>query len=741
MSRSESPAAARARAVETLEGLAAAVDPAALLAAMCCHLLMLPPGEYAEGKHGDVILRLELLAYHLIPWFGDPERPAPGPDHVNVCDAALDELMRTRPSPDPGGAPMILRDLRMHAELVRGAAYPDKTAALITRVLGRREKWFASRCGIGPRRAVAVVEAIVRGHLATSTEIGREAAQHAEEEQRSMRGGRRVKMPRWARLAGATGNAWARGYSERLCELGPAHFPVGLTDLEMEQPPDIGEWKALIALIGLTSAVRVGIDSEVEMRTRPLLVLGGERVVLLDWANALETLWLAYETIARTDPAAYEDHQRRRGRALEEQVRDALLRLFPRTSVFHDMTYPDPVRGPGATAQLDLLVAWHPFIILVEAKAGQFRFEGRLGETALLKSDLERTIGSGASQLSRALAYINSTNRPEFREVKTGRTCILDMGQVCRSYSLLVTQQELELAARADAVRDLGLLPGTPVPITLAAANLDTITRFCAGPEVFVHYLERRGAVQQSPHEIAADEMNLFGAYLDDRLTLFDELATAVGENPVTFVWTALSQRFDSESMHRLAGAPAGESIRLKLPPGIEELLADLRFAGDVGSRRIAFELLDLTNTELLTVAAGLYRLRKDGQPSPGVLRRIVMQEGDLLVHLMGAVHGSPAEMKEVLVPRTILEQQRRGARIALGFGVDLSLPGQPVVTATWCGEPTPSDQRVDASAVEAAQILPAPGWHPPGRNEPCWCGSGRKHKRCCLGRLSSPKA
>lgn len=128
-------------------------------------------------------------------------------------------------------------------------------------------------------------------------------------------------------------------------------------------------------------------------------------------------------------------------------------------------------------------------MILIEAKAGQFRSEERLGETALLKTDLERTIGSGAGQLSRALAYINSTDRPVFREVKTGRSRRLNMSQVCRSYSLLVTQQELVLAARAAAVRELGLLPETPVPLNLAAASLDTITRFCAGTEVFLHYL------------------------------------------------------------------------------------------------------------------------------------------------------------------------------------------------------------------------------------------------------------
>jgi hypothetical protein len=44
----------------------------------------------------------------------------------------------------------------------------------------------------------------------------------------------------------------------------------------------------------------------------------------------------------------------------------------------------------------------------------------------------------------------------------------------------------------------------------------------------------------------------------------------------------------------------------------------------------------------------------------------------------------------------------------------------------------------VDATDAEVreqyAQTLWARPW-PPGRNEPCWCGSGVKYKKCCLAR------
>ena len=51
---------------------------------------------------------------------------------------------------------------------------------------------------------------------------------------------------------------------------------------------------------------------------------------------------------------------------------------------------------------------------------------------------------------------------------------------------------------------------------------------------------------------------------------------------------------------------------------------------------------------------------------------------------------------------------------------------------AAWCAEHDEDPE--EARAAYAADRLrdgDAIQW-PPGRNEPCWCGSGRKYKKCC---------
>jgi tetratricopeptide (TPR) repeat protein len=65
-----------------------------------------------------------------------------------------------------------------------------------------------------------------------------------------------------------------------------------------------------------------------------------------------------------------------------------------------------------------------------------------------------------------------------------------------------------------------------------------------------------------------------------------------------------------------------------------------------------------------------------------------------------------------------------------------------PIIVAdfvTWCSE---HDEDPEEARAAYAMHLTGDGevilW-PPGRNEPCWCGSGRKYKKCCGPALARP--
>ena len=59
-----------------------------------------------------------------------------------------------------------------------------------------------------------------------------------------------------------------------------------------------------------------------------------------------------------------------------------------------------------------------------------------------------------------------------------------------------------------------------------------------------------------------------------------------------------------------------------------------------------------------------------------------------------------------------------------------------------WCAEqgqqPDSAEARAHYAAYLSSQRDPALIAWPPGRNEPCWCGSGYKYKRCCAAKISA---
>ncbi|MGH2902459.1 MAG: SEC-C metal-binding domain-containing protein [Solirubrobacteraceae bacterium] len=90
---------------------------------------------------------------------------------------------------------------------------------------------------------------------------------------------------------------------------------------------------------------------------------------------------------------------------------------------------------------------------------------------------------------------------------------------------------------------------------------------------------------------------------------------------------------------------------------------------------------------------------------------------------------------------RARMERRLREVRSG-GDGPLVVVTIDPDHYATWCEEEgyEPADRRSRSSYVEAERESGGGRRWPPARNEPCWCGSKHKYKRCC-GALSTHAA
>jgi tetratricopeptide (TPR) repeat protein len=87
---------------------------------------------------------------------------------------------------------------------------------------------------------------------------------------------------------------------------------------------------------------------------------------------------------------------------------------------------------------------------------------------------------------------------------------------------------------------------------------------------------------------------------------------------------------------------------------------------------------------------------------------------------------------------RTRMERHLRQRRVD-GDGPFLLVTIDLDHYAAWCAQHgyEPADRRSRGSFAESVRDAGGGRSWPPGRNEPCWCGSERKYKRCC-GALAS---
>jgi len=742
-------------AIADLQAIALEVGPERLFTITLVMLSMAPPGRAKESTHGSSSVKTELLAYHLYPLFGSPPKGRLDPQVVDRAFTLVDTILRSYSLQDEGtidrkmtlDLQAVLSCLLTDTRIVRGSAYPEQTMLEISEVQGHFEDWFARRTGIGPRRAIEVLRAVLQSEEDRANEWFaklREGTVRKQTEwnaaKRARKGDLTAEQQALLSRAHTSQEAAVLGYAEALAAVPPDEVPVPRESIRLSPVPTMEEWHGLISLIGCTTETKSAMQHPVEMQKRPLYVLPLNHVLLSDISNAMDQLWHAFEKAARHEHSFYSgSYQQRRGRWLEERIATLLQRVFPPETIYKNLTYPDPDQGSGGQAQLDIAIHWPPFLVLIEAKAAQFRFASQLGDVGRLRSDLKANVADAFDQARRASRFIQSAPEAVFREVGTGRTLAIRHDQIQRIYLMTASLHHLaSIATQLASVQGLGLFGDGEYPWALSVADLDLVSEFCPGPDVFLHYAERRLVVQKETVRILGDEIELFGAYLKTRLQ-----ANRVWEQPGMKRpdWVHLSgfqEPFDAVMAHRRGTGAEPPSIRLEVPQVVGEILQEFRrHKNDKDARWIAFCLLSLSDRMLMVVEKMFIDLRAQ-RLNADSFRRATHSEDDIAISIVATKDQPREALVRNLQQRTLLEKYRRKCTKSIGFGIVLSDTSKPFECAVWAEWPWIPDLDMDQLIASEPPPTPAVGSKIPGRNDPCLCGSKTKFKKCCLPKMET---
>lgn len=746
-------------AIEKLTDLGSNFDAIRLFFSVCPELLLHPADMMEESNYGDSTSKIELLAYYLFPLIGVSDNKRITPWHSKEVHEALNELHRSRmqimmfsktENELPAKVGYLKKSLRMYAEIVRGSAYPEQTGEELIAIQGKFENIFNQKAGIGPIRANKILWAIIKkqessyngskGDIQHHGKLMSESWLAIKEKDPDLRTEKEAELFQWFK---DEKNAYVFGCVQRSNEIATDILTVGPEDLDtLENKPTEKEWNSLIDLIGLTQEVRQQMTETIEVQQRPLFVFPDSRLFLADISNAFDVLYDRFEKIAKSERRFYDSrYQRKKAKWLEGKVSEYLKRIFPPNHVFQNLSYPDPDKEDGSTTELDAAVHWGPFLVLVEAKAKQFRLESQLGDVGRLVTDIKANVEDAFEQARRATRYIDKTENPEFTVTSTGEKIVLNRANLFRIYLITVSQHHLaEIATRLADMQDFGLFKDNQYPLSLCVADLDTISQFCEGPDVFLHYVERRLDIQSGSVELISPELGTFGAYLDTRL--HPEKVFEQDGDPINAInLGGFQDRFDKWMHYNRGDLDEPPDIRLRLPDQISSILQELRRrTEDDGARLLAFSLLGMSEIGLESLNQNI-KMMREAEIQTGMFKRVTFQEKDT-VYTVIASKGLPRQLLyERTYIRAQLEKYRRKALRSVCIGIRQNDHTKPFESMFWEEGPWIYEEEMERAIKADTRSVPDPGQKLPGRNEKCICGSGKKYKKCCLPQFEAARS
>jgi hypothetical protein len=699
-------------------------------------------------------VEIEHLAYYLVPKFQSNTEgrlnPFVGSKALQIAEVLssvrnkkliVNACSRSDP---PGETEFIKNMVIMETSFVRGSAYPELTANEINDIQGKFDKWFETRVGISPSRAVTLV-----------WKICQEIDEHINSMEPALIRAGDIFKRIWEKfhrnhhllltskehallsLFHSRKDARVFGSELELCKIIFWELPVKPEDIATEPAFTTFEWKALQNLIGCSRDTRRLVTSPLDMCKRPLIVLADNRVLLGDPSNALDQIWRAYEEIARAEPQFYaKDYQPTRAKWLENKTTLAVSKIFPKDHIYRQLIYPDPDKTPGNTTELDIAIYWEPFLIFIEVKAAQFRLESQMGDVGRLRTDLKKNIEDAFSQARRALRYLESQPDSTFIEKQTGRKLKLQHSALRRIYLMTVSQHHLgSFVTHLATLNLINLFLEKEYPWALSISDLDVVTDFCEGPDIFLHYAEKRVALQRGEILVVGDEMEFFGAYLNSRLRL-EEIgpsgATAVN-HPCGFIFLSNFQNpLDEVYDSRRRQTTIAPDVRLNIPQEIGEVLETLRKQkSSPEARWIAFTLLTLSE-QALNAVAKMFREMRATQVSAKMLRKLVCNIDDTVFVGVLMRNVSVERLRFATEQEVLLEKYRGRLQKGIGFGLFLTEESRPFHCAILADFPWVQDDEWETLLIEKSPPIPISGAKMPERNHPCFCGSGTKYKKCC---------
>lgn len=399
-----------------------------------------------------------------------------------------------------------------------------------------------------------------------------------------------------------------------------------------------------------------------------------------------------------------------------------------------------------ASQESDILVVFDDCALAVEVKAGAYcptdPMEDSEGHVKAFKSLIEKA----SKQATATIDYLRRCTPKAILYDKDGHAVAsIDTSIIRECFRICVTVDDInEFATRAEKLQFIDVERGT---IAISIDDLLVFSHYFDNPLVFLHFLMQRRRASEHKRIAFNDELDHLGMYIENNcysVTIDNMLNEHEAEHgPINMV---VYDGYREELNNWFDGLFSGVNGEKPVQPSPEEfyqLIDALGNSGIPNRRFVACSLLDLGSEDRSMVAESM-RARALGLTPPNCILCFPGQssKGVTKICLFGC---SPERPNNVSIMRaksaaTLLSSMSSDA-IAINF-VYLSSREIAEVTSFHLrradltdSERGEAEKYIGTLAHAQSNAYRKKYGHKPGRNDPCPCGSGKKYKKCCLGK------
>ena len=418
-----------------------------------------------------------------------------------------------------------------------------------------------------------------------------------------------------------------------------------------------------------------------------------------------------------------------------------LKRLLPGAKVLKEVYYRGKTDS-GATewCEADGLLIYDDHLFVIEARGGAFTYTSPSSDFPAYVKSFKNLVLKPAMQGRRFLDYLKTAESVQLFDKNHNQIDELRKSDFRHITICPVTLDPFtELAAQIQHLRKIGVNVGASPVWAISLDDLRVYADIFENPLIFLHYVEQRMQAFDSDNIQCNDELDHLGLYFEHKhYSTYAKKVQNKSNAPIDFL--GYRSEVDKFFQERLSDSNSPCPLRQNIPTCLLEIIEVLSQNDKPRRAEVAAYILDIggdwrkkINTAIVEELA-LQATTKRCQP--------FSTSGDVKLTIScWTEHSRPRNAAWALDhAQTLVVMNNESRRLSIELSYSATGELQEI-DWTWVGmDSIPPSQlpklRLKANGLRQKRISKAITENRKiGRNELCPCGSGKKHKKCCLNR------